>query len=105
MKLEDLTKQIKKDEIDTVLTVFPDMQGRWMGKRVTGHYFADSVAKHGAEACNYLLTVDVDMEPIQGYAFASWEKGYGDFHLVPDFSTLRQVPWLRKTALVICDIF
>src|SRR5207248_3255154 len=94
----DLEKLIKSGDCDTVLTVFPDMQGRWMGKRVMGNYFLDSVLRHGVDACNYLLTVDVEMEPIQGYGFASWDKGYGDFHLVPDFGTLRMIPWLEKTA-------
>ena len=105
MKIQELKKLVQGGKCDTVLTVFPDMQGRWMGKRVTGKYFIEHVVEHGVEACNYLLTVDVDMEPVQGYAFASWVKGYGDFHLVPDFSTLRLVPWLEKTALVICDLY
>lgn len=96
---------IRSGGCDTVLTVFPDMQGRWMGKRVTGKYFLDHASDHGLEACNYLLTVDAEMEPVQGYAFASWEKGYGDFHLLPDLRTLRLIPWLEKTALVICDVF
>ena len=105
MKIADLQKLMRGGLCDTVLTVFPDMQGRWMGKRVTGKYFLDHVLEHGVEACNYLLTVDVEMEPVQGYAFASWEKGYGDLHLVPDMKTLRIIPWLEKTALVICDVF
>jgi glutamine synthetase len=105
MKLADLQKLIRDGDCDTVLFVFPDMQGRWMGKRVTGNFFLDSAAKHGVEACNYLLTVDAEMEPVQGYSLASWEKGYGDFRLVPDFKTLRLVPWLEKTALVICDLY
>jgi len=105
IKIEDMRKLVQDGRLDTVLTVFPDMQGRWMGKRVTGRYFLNSVAEHGVEACNYLLTVDVEMEPVQGYDFASWEKGYGDFHLAPDFKTLRILPWLEKTALVICDLY
>jgi glutamine synthetase len=104
LDLRTLQKLIRSDACDTVLMVIPDMQGRWMGKRVTGRYFLDTAVKHGIEACNYLLTVDVEMEPIQGYAFANWETGYGDFHLVPDFQTLRMIPWLEKTAMVICDI-
>lgn len=105
LKIQDLRKLVRNGLCDTVLTVFPDMQGRWMGKRVTGRYFLEQVVEHGVEACNYLLTVDADMDPVQGYAFASWEKGYGDFHLVPDLKTLRILPWLEKTALVICDLY
>lgn len=104
IKLSDLQKLVRSGDCDTVLTVFPDMQGRWMGKRVSANYFLNAVEKNGVDACNYLLTVDVEMEPIQGYAFANWEKGYGDFHLLPDAQTLRVIPWLEKTALVICDL-
>src|SRR5918992_1395163 len=100
-----LEKLIHDGEIDTVLVVFPDLQGRFMGKRVTGHFFLnDILGEEGMHACNYLLTVDVDMEPLPGYQFANWDKGYGDFQLVPDMDTLRHIPWLDKTALVICDV-
>ncbi len=100
-KLGDL---IRRDEIETVLTVFPDMYGRLMGKRITGHFFLEEVADHGMHACDYLLACDMEMDPIPGYAFTSWEKGYGDFHCVPDFDTLRRAAWLPKTALVLCDV-
>jgi glutamine synthetase len=103
-KLARLLDQIRAGDIDTVITAFPDMQGRWMGKRVAGPFFADTVARDGVHACNYLLTVDVDMEPVQGYEFASWKTGYGDFHLAPDASTIRTLPWLEKTALIVCDL-
>jgi glutamine synthetase len=102
--LDDLSSLIRKGEIDTVLAVFPDMLGRWMGKRVTGSFFLDSVAKHGAHACAYLLTVDMEMEPVQGFDLTSWEKGYGDFKMVPDMQTLRRLPWAPGTALVVCDL-
>jgi glutamine synthetase len=102
--IEDL---IKKDEIDTVLMVFPDQQGRFMGKRVTGDFFLhDILDGEGAiHACNYLLAVDMEMEPLPGYSYANWDTGYGDLKATPDMSTLRHVPWLEKTALVICDVF
>ena len=92
------------DEIDTVLVVFPDLQGRLMGKRVTGRFFRDHVLDGSIEACNYLLAVDVDMTPLPGYRYANWDQGYGDFSAVPDLATLRLVPWIEKTALVLCDL-
>ncbi|MDP9224921.1 MAG: glutamine synthetase family protein [Actinomycetota bacterium] len=99
-------RMIRDREIDTVLCVFPDLQGRFMGKRVTGRYFLDDVlGKEGLHACLYLLAVDMEMEPVPGYAYANWDTGYGDFKMVPDLSTLRAIPWLEKTALVICDIY
>jgi glutamine synthetase len=102
--LETLREQIGTGDVDTVLVAFPDLQGRLMGKRVTGHYFLDHVEGAGLEACNYLLAVDVEMTPVSGYRFANWEQGYGDMKAVPDFATLRPVPWLEKTALVLCDL-
>jgi glutamine synthetase len=102
---EQLKKKVDVGEIDTVLVVFPDMQGRFMGKRVMGEFFLDEIlGDEGMHACNYLLTVDVDMEPLPGYRFANWDKGYGDFQCVPDMGTLRQIPWIDNTALVICDL-
>jgi glutamine synthetase len=80
------------------------MQGRLMGKRVEAGFFVDEYAEHGLEGCNYLLALDMEMNPEPGYAMASWERGYGDFHLLPDLSTLRRVPWLEGTALVLCDV-
>ncbi len=100
-----IERLISEDEIDTVLVCFPDLQGRLLGKRVTGHFFRDHVLGDGIEACNYLLALDVDMTPLPGYEFASWEQGYGDFVCAPDLATMRMVPWLEKTALVLCDLF
>src|SRR5712691_2410085 len=96
---------IQAGDIDTVLVVFPDQQGRFMGKRVTGDYFVHDVldGEGAIHACNYLLAVDMEMEPLPGYAYANWDLGYGDLKAIPDLSTLRVVPWLEKTALVICD--
>jgi glutamine synthetase len=92
-------------EIDTVLCMFTDLQGRFMGKRVLPHFFLEEVlGEEGLHACLYLLAIDMEMEPLPGYRYASWETGYGDFKMVPDLSTLRLVPWISKTALVICDV-
>ncbi len=100
----ELGEAIDRGEIETVLTVFPDMYGRLMGKRITGRFFMEQVAAEGWHACDYLLACDMEMDPVPGYRFTSWEKGYGDFHGVPDFSTLRRAAWLPKTALVLCDL-
>jgi glutamine synthetase len=89
--------------IDTVLVAFPDMQGRLVGKRFQGQYFLDA-AHRETHACDYLLANDIDMEPVPGYAAASWDKGYGDFVLRPDLATLRKLPWLEGTALVLADV-
>jgi glutamine synthetase len=97
-----LKKLVASGEIDTVLTVFTDQQGRLMGKRVVGRYFLEHVA-HEAHACDYLLATDMEMDTVQGYKESSWELGYGDFILRPDLSTLRRIPWLEGTALVHCD--
>ncbi|HWP60394.1 MAG TPA: glutamine synthetase family protein [Candidatus Acidoferrales bacterium] len=101
----ELTEAVERGEIETVLTVFPDMYGRLMGKRVTGRFFVDHVAHEGMHACDYLLACDMEMDVIAGYQYTSWESGYGDFHCVPDLATLRWAAWLPKTALVLCDLF
>ena len=103
--VEELSRLVDADEIDTVVVAFPDLQGRLMGKRVTGRFFRSHVLDHGIDACSYLLAVDVDMTPLPGYRFASWETGYGDVLCRPDLQTLRVLPWLDKTALVLCDLF
>jgi glutamine synthetase len=92
-------------EIDTVLCMFTDLQGRFVGKRVLPDFFLEEIlGEEGLHACLYLLAVDMEMEPLPGYAYASWDTGYGDLRMVPDLSTLRVIPWLEKTALVICDV-
>jgi glutamine synthetase len=102
---EQLGAATKKGDIDTVVVAFTDMQGRLMGKRVDAEYFMESAAKGEAvEGCNYLLAVDMDMDPVPGYAMANWESGYGDFDMIPDFDTLRRIPWLEGTALVLSDV-
>src|SRR6266511_3003668 len=105
LDLKELEDLIRKEEVDTVLTVFPDIQGRLLGKRVVGHYFLDHVAADGLHACLYLLTVDMEMEPLPGFRLTSWEKGYGDMKMRPDLVTMRLIPWLPKTALVFCDVY
>jgi glutamine synthetase len=104
MKLEELRSRVESGEIDTVLIALCDMQGRLQGKRLTARHFLEEVVEHGAEGCNYLLAVDVDMNTVDGYAMSSWERGYGDFVLQPDLATLRPVPWQEGTAMVLCDL-
>lgn len=104
LTVDELRKLVEKGEIDTVLVVFPDLYGRFLGKRVAAAFFLDSVAEGGVHACNYLLTVDMEMEVVPGYRFASWEQGYGDLHGVPDLATLRRLSWLGRSAQVICDL-
>jgi glutamine synthetase len=104
LSVSELNAAIAADEIDTVIVAFPDAQGRLVGKRVSARFFQEEVLPHGAEACNYLLSVDVDMNTIDGYAMSSWEKGYGDMMLLSDPDTLRRMPWLEGTALVMADL-
>jgi glutamine synthetase len=104
LSLDDLRKEAEAGTIDTVVTAFTDMQGRLFGKRIVIDYFLDEVVGHGVEGCNYLLALDMDMEPLPGYEMANWEDGYGDFGISPDMSTLRRIPWLDRTALVLCDV-
>lgn len=102
---DEIERLIKDGEIDTILMVLTDLQGRLVGKRLTGDFFLNDIldGEGVIHACNYLLAIDMEMEPVPGYAYASWDTGYGDLKAVPDFSTLRRIPWLDKTALVICD--
>jgi glutamine synthetase len=104
LTLDELRTEVESGSIDTVLLVMTDMQGRLMGKRLHAPFFLEEVAAHGAEGCEYLLTVDVDMNTVQGFAMTSWDKGYGDFVFRPDMSSLRRVPWLERTALVVADL-
>jgi glutamine synthetase len=101
---EALRVGVASGDIDTVLTCFTDMQGRLMGKRVDGEFFCEDVLGHGIEACDYLLALDMEMDPVQGYQMANWDEGYGDVRLLPDLQTLRRIPWLDRTALVLCDV-
>jgi glutamine synthetase len=99
-----LQELVDAGEVDTVVACFTDMQGRLQGKRLHAAYFMSEVLQHGTEACNYLLAIDVDMNTVAGYEISSWERGYGDFVLVPDFATLRLASWLPATAIVQCDL-
>ncbi len=105
LTLAALADAVAQSAIDTVLTVFPDMYGRLVGKRMTGRYFLDHVAEDGTHVCDYLLACDMEMDPVPGYKLASWEAGYGDMRAAPDLGTLRRVAWLPGTAMVLCDLF
>jgi glutamine synthetase len=104
VKLDELKEAVAGGTVDTVLLAIADMEGRLQGKRLTARHFLDDVAEHGAEGCNYLLAVDVDMETVGGYAMTGWDKGYGDFVMKPDMDTLRPVPWHEGTVMLLADI-
>ena len=104
LTMDALSELVGKGEIDTVIVAFTDMQGRLVGKRASARLFVEEIAAHGAECCNYLLAVDVEMNTVDGYTISSWAKGYGDMAMIPDLDTLRLVPWLPATALVIADM-
>ncbi|MEE9445896.1 MAG: glutamine synthetase family protein [Cocleimonas sp.] len=104
LDLKKLHALAKIGEVDTVLAVQVDMQGRLMGKRFHVDFFLNS-ACNGTHACNYLLATDIEMSPVQGYNSTSWKQGYGDYEMKPDLDTLRVIPWLQRTALVICDVY
>ncbi len=103
LSLSQLKAEVKAGRIDTVVVAMVDMQGRLLGKRFHAQFFVDGGYEE-THACNYLLAADIEMEPVPGYKATSWEKGYGDFVLKPDLSTLRVTPWMAGTALVICDV-
>ena len=100
----ELANAVQAETIDTVITAFPDHYGRLVGKRYDAGFFIEEIVRTGTHACDYLFAVDMEMEPVQGYAFANWELGYGDVHLVPDLATLRHASWLDRTAMVHCDV-
>src|SRR6478672_1018288 len=105
LTIEELREDVAAGTVDTVIACFTDMQGRLMGKRLDAEFFlAENEAGHSGEGCNYLLALEMEMDPVPGYAIASWERGYGDFGLRPDLSTLRRIPWLEATALVLSDV-
>jgi glutamine synthetase len=103
MDIDQLRRSTSDGTVDTVVCAFPDLYGRLMGKRVDASFFLESI-DGGMHACDYLFTVDMEMEPVPGYAFANWEKGYGDVQLTWDLSTLRHASWLDRTAIVMCDV-
>jgi glutamine synthetase len=104
LTVEQLTELVENRDIDTVIIAFTDMQGRLVGKRTSARLFLEDLAEHGAECCNYLLAVDVEMNTVDGYPMSSWETGYGDMVMHPDLATLRSIPWLPGTALVMADL-
>jgi glutamine synthetase len=104
LAVETLRQKVAAEEVDSVIIALTDMQGRLAGKRCSARYFLDEVLSHGAEACNYLLAVDVEQSTVSGYEITSWERGYGDFVLAPDLATLRLLPWKDRTAMVQCDV-
>lgn len=104
LTLEEFKQLVQEGMLETVIVAFADHYGRMMGKRVDADYFLESVVESGTHGCNYLMTTDMTMEPVPGYDYANWEAGYGDFHMVPDLSSLRLASWLDKTALVLCDL-
>ena len=102
--LDELKKAVDDGTVDTVLLTIADMEGRLQGKRLTASHFLDDVAEHGAEGCNYLLAVDVDMDTVEGYEMSSWSRGYGDFEMKPDLDTLREIPWHPGTVHLMADL-
>lgn len=104
LSIETLRSEISSGKIDTVIVAITDMQGRLVGKRIHGQYFLDDVLHHGTEGCNYLLAVDMDMNTVSGYEMSSWDRGYSDFVMEPDMSTLRRVPWQEGAAMVLADV-
>jgi len=104
LTLDELRTLVAGEQIETVIVGFTDHYGRLLGKRYDAEMFLDETATHGTHGCDYLLTTDMEMDPTPGYRFANWEKGYGDFHLIPDLNTLSRASWLDKTALVLCDV-
>lgn len=104
LTVQELEDRMKRGELETVLVCFADQYGRLMGKRVEAEFFLSSVASHGMHACDYILTVDMEMDVVQGYKFSNWELGYGDFVCIPDLGTLRSATWLDKSAIILCDL-
>ena len=104
LTIEELARLVDTGEIETVVVGFSDHYGRLCGKRYDAEFFVEEIVEHGTHGCDYLLTTDMEMEPVPGYGFANWELGYGDMHMVPDMATLRRAAWLDRTALVLCDV-
>ena len=104
LSVDELRVLVEREEIDTVVLAFTDMQGRLQGKRFAARHFLDEVLEGGTEGCNYLLAVDVELNTVEGYAMSSWEDGYGDFAMHGDTGTLRRIPWNPGTAMITADL-
>jgi glutamine synthetase len=104
LEREALVREVDEGRIDTVVTAFPDLYGRLVGKRIHAPFFVSEILDHGMHVCDYLVACDMEMDPTPGYAFASWATGYGDLHATPDPATLRRAAWLERTAIVLCDV-
>src|SRR6195256_3808963 len=102
--VEALRAAVADGSVDTVVLALVDLQGRLQGKRLDATYFLHDVLEHGSEGCNYLLPVDVEMNTVSGYQISSWQRGYGDFAMVPDLDTLRPIPWQPGSMLVLADV-
>ena len=103
LDLKSLQREVADGRVETVITALPDLYGRLVGKRILGGFFLEEIASHGMQVCDYLLACDMEMDPTPGYAFTSWDTGYGDLRAQPDLATLRRADWLDRTALVLCD--
>src|SRR5262245_8240876 len=103
MTLKQLESLVREGAIDTILVGFPDPFGRLVGKRYRAGFFLDHVAETGTHGCNYLLTVNLEMDPLEGFKVANWDAGFGDFEIRPDLATFRVLPWQPGAALVLCD--
>jgi len=101
---DELVGLISSDEIDTVILAITDMQGRLQGKRLDARFFAEELINGAVEGCSYVLASDVDMNTVDGFALTSWERGYGDLAFIPDFSTVRLIPWHEKTVIIFADV-
>jgi glutamine synthetase len=104
LSVEELRLDVDNGSIDTVVLALVDLQGRLQGKRLDARYFVNEIIEHGTEGCNYLLAVDIEMNTVDGYAISSWERGYGDLVMAPDFATMRRIPWLPGSAMVLADV-
>lgn len=104
LTLDQLRDDVTTGHIDTVIVAFTDMQGRLVGKKLHAPFFLNEIVEHGTEGCSYLLAVDVEMNTVGGYALSSWDRGYGDFVMAPDMTTLRYIPWQANTAMVLADV-
>lgn len=102
--IEHLRRRVASGDVDTIMVAFTDMQGRLMGKRISGPAFLDGLIDHGAHVCTYLLGTDMEMSTPDGFALMNWDTGYGDYVIVPDWQTLRELPWQERTALVLGDV-